>query len=409
MGREKVTMKKMTAAMLAALMLCAPALAMENLQGTALVGQDTLYYSGSLDGASQGAFVMDVSGANAQMLFAGAATLLAGNEESLLLQEFGADSGEGMVLLQRDGSELYRMGLAVNSAIESEGRYFAGPYMLWLEGGEGCQRAYVEVSEQQRWQIDPVWAEGDILYYLDSTRYAGVNVEGGTSVGKLMRLNLSTGESAQVSPEGTSFVGVWQGRAVYTRSDFYIYEGDDVRTVDAQAGLYREGESGGQEVLLAPTPQTSEGATTYARVMDGVVYGLAVDYSQDQPTAAVKRVTAQGEALADIPVPAGEIAGAGEGKLYLVASYFDEQGGFVQADQLIEVDVKSGQWTQINGERQEALCYSEAKPRVALAAGRLYYLDFDAPRSAVRLSSVNRDGSGYALLAQGYSWLNVEE
>lgn len=402
-------MKKLTAAMLAALMLCAPALAMENLQGAALVGQDTIYYAGSLDGAAQGAFVMDLNGAGAQMLFSGAATLLAGNGQSLLLQEFGADSGEGMVLLGRDGSELYRMGVAVNSAIESQGRYFAGPYMLWLEGGEGCERAYVEVDEQQRWQIDPVWAEGDILYYLDSTRYAGVNVEGGTSVGKLMRLNLSTGESVQVSPEGTVFLGVWEGRAVYTRGDFYIYEGDDVRAVDARSGLYLEGEDGGQEVLLAQTPQTSEGATTYDRVMDGVVYGLAVDYSQDQPTALVKRVNTSGETLADIPVPAGEIAGAGEGKIYLVASHFDEEGGLRQADLFIEVDVESGQWTQINQDRQEALCYSEASPRVALVGDRLYYLDFEASRSAVRLVSVNRDGSGYALLAQGYSWINVEE
>ena len=52
-------MKKTTAALLAALMLCAPALAMENLGGIALVGQGAIYYAGSLDGATQGVYVLD--------------------------------------------------------------------------------------------------------------------------------------------------------------------------------------------------------------------------------------------------------------------------------------------------------------------------------------------------------------
>lgn len=402
-------MKKMTAALLAALMLCAPALAMENLSGNALVGPGLVYYAGSLDGSTQGVFVMDADGSNAQMLFAGSATLLAGNDQSVLIQEYGADSGESMVLLGRDGSELYRMGLAVGSAIEAEGRYFAGPYMLWLEDGEGCERTCIPVEDEQRWQIDPVAIQGETLYYLDSTRYAGVNIEGGASVGKLMKIDLTTGETARVSPEGTAFLGLWEGRAVYSRDDFFIYDDDDTVQVEAGAGLYLEGADGAQEVLLAQTGQSPDQSVYYSRVMDGVVYGMAVDYSQDPPTAAIKRVTTAGEALPDIQVPAGDIAAARDGQLYLCCSNFDEEGGFAQADLLIRADAQSGQWTQLNQARQEALCYSEARPRLAVADGWIYYLDFDMERSAVRLCRVNAEGGDHSLLAQGYSWLNVED
>lgn len=71
-------------------------------------------------------------------------------------------------------------------------------------------------------------------------------------MGKLMRLNLSTGESVQVSQEGTSFLGMWEGRAVYVRNNFYIYQGEETVTVDAAAGLYLEGENGGRKSCWLP-------------------------------------------------------------------------------------------------------------------------------------------------------------
>lgn len=401
-------MKKTTAALLAALMLCAPALAMENLGGAALVGQGMIYYAGSLDGVTQGVYVLDPEGNQTQMLFAGGATLLAGNEQTLLVQDFGQDAGESLVLLSREGEELYRMGLSAPSAIEAQGRYFAGPYMLWVEDGEGCERAYIQAEEDQRWYIQPVWAQDDILYYLDGTKYGPVNIEGGASVSKLMRLNLATGQSAQVSQEGTVFLGMWEGRAVYVRNDFYIYDGDETLCVDAAAGLYLEGEDGGQEVQLASLDQEDGVMTTYALVMDGIAYGVQVDYSQDEPAAFLKRVTMAGEALEDIPVPAGDISAAQDGLVYLCASHFIETGEGAQADQMIRVDTASGQWTQLNQQRQEALCFSEEAPKLALMDGRIYYLDFDNQRSATRLCATDLEGGDYRVLAQGYSWLNVE-
>lgn len=401
-------MKKTTAALLAALMLCAPALAMENLGGIALVGQGAIYYAGSLDGATQGVYVLDPEGAQPQMLFAGNASLLAGNDQTLLVQDLGQDAGGGLVLLSREGEELYRMGLTTSSAIEAQGRYFTGPYMLWVEDGEGCERAYIQVTEDQIWHIQPVWAQDDILYYLDETRYCDVRIEGGASVGKLMRLNLSTGESVQVSQEGTSFLGMWEGRAVYVRNNFYIYQGEETVTVDAAAGLYLEGENGGQEILLASLDQTGDLYTAYARVMDGAVYGVQVDYTQDDPPAFLKGVSLTGQGLSDISVPAGDISAAQDGCVYLCASYFIETEEVAQADRMIRVDVASGQWTQLNQQRREVLCFSEEAPRLALMGGRIYYLDFDNQRSATRLCSVDLEGADHKVLAQGYSWLNVE-
>ncbi len=402
-------MKKTAAVLLSALMLCAPTLAMENLGGVALIGEGMIYYAGSLDGVTQGVYALDPEGGQPQMLFAGGAMLLAGNEQALLIQDLGQDAGESLVLLSRDGQELYRMGLSAPSAIEAQGRYFAGPYMLWIEDGEGCERAYIQAEEDQRWHIQPVWAQGDTLYYLDGTQYGPVNVEGGSSVSKLMRLDLATGQSVQVSQEGTAFLGMWEGRAVYARNDFSIYDGDETVCVDAASGLYLEGESGGPEVQLALLDQAEGIATAYALVMDGTAYGVQVDYNQDEPSALLKRVTMAGEALEDIQVPAGDIAAAQDGLIYLCASHFIETGEAAQADQLIRVDPDSGQWTQLNQQRQEVLCFSEEAPKLALMDGRIYYLDFDSQRSATRLCSTDLAGGDYRVLAQGYSWFNVED
>lgn len=75
---------------------------------------------------------------------------------------------------------------------------------------------------------------------------------------------------------------------------------------------------------------------------------------------------------------------------------------------MIRVDVASGQWTQLNQQRREVLCFSEEAPPTGPDGGRIYYLDFDNQRSATRLCSVDLEGADHKVLAQGYSWLNVE-
>ena len=104
------------------------------------------------------------------------------------------------------------------------------------------------------------------------------------------------------------------------------------------------------------------------------------------------------------------IAFVGEtlGPFFLQDPKTGEAGAAFQALAALDVDVASGQWTQLNQQRREVLCFSEEAPRLALMGGRIYYLDFDNQRSATRLCSVDLEGADHKVLAQGYSWLNVE-
>lgn len=399
-------MKKVTAAALAALMLCSGALAMQELPGVALVGEGLIYYAGSLDGKTMGVFAMEADGGNARLLFAGDSAILAGNGETVLICDYDQDAGNDVALLDNKGKELYRLEAQVGSAIESEGRYFLGGHMLSFEDGQASERVLIELAADQQWMVQPVYAKSDTLYYLDSTRYAPLGIEGNTCVGKLVRLNIATGESTLISPEGTDFIGMWEGRAVYMRRDFYIYEDDDTRVIETGEGLYIEGESGG-ETLLAPIDDRDETITTYSLLDEGVVYGDTVDYGQDQPTASLRRVKLNGETPGDLPMPVASLCAAAEGKLYLCASNFVEDG-FYQEDHIIRMDPETGACERLNQGRAEVLCYSESDPSFAIQNGRIYYLDFEGSTSAVRLCAIDMDGANYAVLARGYEWENVE-
>ena len=263
--------------------------------------------------------------------------------------------------------------------------------------------------------LSPLKAEEGYLYFLDAREYGPDTFsDEGIVSGSLCRVPLTGGEIEVLSGPGIRVIGWEEGRIFYTKESFWYDIGEESQQMPVEEGLYRCDANGENEVKLASLETGSQNAHYVFRHMDdGVIYGVYYDYSLEtgETSAVLKRVTAWGEALADIAIPDATLCAADDGKLVFAQYYADETetGAYAQADKILLLDTGDGSIRTLNDERSDILFFTEGEPSMYLDEDALYWVGYNTRLAAMEFYCMNLEDGTVLLLANGYSWANEEE
>ncbi len=402
-------MKRVLGLILALALFAAPsAMAWEAIPGTALIEENRIIYSGSVDGKERGVFLLSSDG-NPVRLYEYDASVEAASDGYVLVRDYEADPA-CLIVIGEDGRKIGRVADNGGGAMAEDGAFYVGNVRLRIEGGALISEPWLHVDAGAEWAITPVEVEDGFVYYQDFSKYAQAIVDSGDAAcAALYRLNIKTGEKQLISAEGTTLLDADDDHLIYTRADFAIMDGDDVVLVDTKPGLYRARPDGSDETLLDEMKDTEKSFIKFSLVDDGVVYGQFTQYDEEWnlKDALIKRVKLDGTALEDIAIPSGTLALVDDGALY-TTQYIDgeENGEYVQRDGIFEVNLKSGAVKQINEGARDALYFSETDPVLVKEDGTLYYLSFDSDTNAIALKAIDANGQNARVIAKGYVWDN---
>ncbi|MDO4547723.1 MAG: hypothetical protein Q4D04_06490 [Clostridia bacterium] len=385
---------------------CQSALAWENLYSQAIVDEDGIYYSGSLDEATVGTFFMNADGSGARKLLDGEALLLAASDSALLTMMYDENYENGeMNVIARDGEVIASIPGEYLSSIEDDDRFYVANLEISVDGGTVSIRELFALDAVDSYRIMPVEVEDGYLYFQDSRDYKDTTYEVSSfSVDTLKRVSLAGGEPELICDADARFIGIDDGHIYFQRMDYYVHEGDYESSdiVHVECGLYRANTDGGDARIIADVDP--ESYLTYTHMDDGVIYGLMsyFDADTDEPRDILKRVTTGGEALADIDVPSDTLAAIDDGELYFIKyNYYESNGEEVQSDEIVIFDERTGEQTTLLTGRGYALFFTETQPQLVAEDGRVYFFDYSYTKNSMRLWSTTADGSGERLLAPG--------
>ena len=132
----------------------------------------------------------------------------------------------------------------------------------------------------------------------------------------------------------------------------------------------------------------------YMFVRDGIVYGEYSDYNADDPVYRILRRKADGIELTALPMDHEiSIFSAADGVLYGMQSEIVEDAeAYIYKENLVMYDLYSRELTMIALDDNEALSYTEMRPRIAVKNGSIYYYVQDQTNGAEALKSVSLNG-----------------
>ncbi|MEG1263360.1 MAG: hypothetical protein RSE59_03910 [Clostridia bacterium] len=385
------------------------ALAYELLPGVAVIGEEDIYYSGSVDGVARGIFKMGPSGEDARAIYPKDMAILAASDEYLLTLDYDGQADTQLMLLDKAGAVVYQAPHSyVGCAIEEDGAFYLGASMLTIKDGKVEEKQLFDVAPQEGWRIEPVRVDDGFLYYLDLTACPENMVENDWTMATLKRMNLVSGDMQGITPEGTTVIGFENDQVFYELNPFWVMDGESSKQVTVESGLYRANVDGtGTTKLLAFDMAPEQGSQHYQLMDDGVLYGLETRYvaGQEDFSCALKRMTTKGEALKDIAVPNGTLGAVNDGKVYLATcNIITTEDDYVQKDQIYKLDTATGDIQPLGEDVPRAIFFTEASPVLVMEEAKLYFVAFDQERTSSELHMLNVNNGTDTRLALGFGW-----
>lgn len=391
-----------------ALMLVAPAAALADggvsvLDGTAIITQDQVFYTGSVDGTESGIFVMERDGTNVVKIYDEDMMLIAYSNGKLLIYNWELES---LVILDASGNVVSELGITAGSAISDGGYFYAGAYRISDDGSQ--RETLIEVSEDDVWMVTPVAISGDRLYYLDNREY-GMNAAEYDNPAALKCINLSDKSISDISPAGTSYIGIDGDYIYYARSNFSTYSDDpfaeDIE-VEVDQGLFRANLDGSGETRLADINLTDDVYTSYSFVSNGMIYGVKSDYTTEEQDTFIVRVDANGNYQPEHAVDGYyTLCDVADGKLICVkVNIYTDNDDYTQVDQIVNVNLDTMEEVSLNNGAVFMLDFTESEPQLAVSNGAIFFVSYDVEVGSSSLYRINLDGSDLIKLANGYQF-----
>ena len=379
------------------------------LSTDAIIDNGRVYYSGSLDSAQEGVYVMNTDGTGASRISDAPMTLLAAQNGSLLAISFNEGDYEyAVVVLDAYGSKKVVFDGYVTNGIAADGRFYWGVGSCALDGSD--TRTLINDAANSYYYY-PLAVKDGWYYYLDWAENAQNTFYEGDpypTAARLCRLNLSSGESVVVSGYGTRFLGIDDSYIYYARNNYWLYDEAEMDTYVAEinTGIFRADVSSLSTEKLLSFPDDDSTYISYQIMSGGVLYGTMSSFSSGSETDQIVRLQTDGTALAPISLgnQAVTIHAVVNGVIYASVCYIDfSDDDYIQHDLLYAINVFDGSATLINTPATDLFYYTETPPAVGVADGRIYMIVFDNSAYAVSFKSCALDGSGMLTLARGYS------
>lgn len=373
------------------------------LNSSVIIDGQMIYYAGEPEGEVPGVYAMYADGSDQIKLSDIRATLKAASNGNLLVWHYDNSGYAALEVLRVDGS-LETVGYGNAHAIAKDGRFYFGGSSV---AEDGSDHQWILSSDPEfHDNYYPVDVVDGYLYYLDANGGSVAYAEGnGIPSGdvELNRLNLETGEIELLSGAGTCYLGIEDGVLYYTREDFeiYDYESGGSFTVEVDEGLYHMNLEVLAETKIAELSDDLLIFDYYMFVEDGVVYGEYSDYNPDEAIYKVLRREENGNELPALELDGGDtsLLCVDDGVLYGVQTKIVEYDDSYSYDEyLVVYDLHSGVQMRLAMEENEAMTYTEVRPRIAVANGRIYYYVQDTTNGAEALKSVALTGDDVRML-----------
>ena len=405
-------MFKKTMCLICALLLLACAALAEggvNLSGSAIIDGSRVYYSGSLDSAQEGVYLMNSDGSGSARLSDHAMTLLAAEGGSLLAISLSEPEYEyAVVVMDASGGKRVVFDGYVTNGIAAGGRFYWGVGSCALDGSD--VRTLIGDTANSYYYY-PLAVDGEWYYYLDwAANGANVYYEGDPypTAARLCRLNLNGGNIQVVSDYGTRFLGVDGSYIYYARNDYWLYDEEEMDTYVAQinSGLFRADKNTLSAEQLQSFPAGNQVFISYELMADGVIYGTMSDYTSETPVSQIIRVTTDGTQLPALSLgnQYAALHAVENGMIYASVCYINfSDDDYIQSDLLYAINIQDGSATLISTPASDLFYYSETPPAIGVAGGRIYMIVLDNSAYAISFKSCALDGTGLITLARGYS------
>ncbi len=379
------------------------------LSGQAIVDGSAVYYAGSIDSAQEGVYFMNSDGSGVSRLSDSFMTLLTADGGSLLAISFDEGDHEyALVVLNALGEKTVVYDGYVSNAIASGGRFYWGVGSCAADGSDvrtliddkAHSYNYYPVAVSEGWYYYLDWAENSESVFYEGDPYP--------SAARLCRLNLDNGSVDVLSGYGARFLGLEGGYAYYGRSRYWLYDADEAETYAAEVvgGVYRVNLNTLVTDQLTAFPDSDTVYISYELLADGVFYGRMSDYSSEESTEQIVRMTVDGEQLPPLSLDNQSVSlhGVADGVLYASVCSIDfNDDDYIQHDLLYALNVADGSFSLVNTPASDLFYYSETPPAVAVTGGRIYMIVFDNQAYAISFKSCATDGSDRVVLARGYS------
>lgn len=386
--------------------LCPLAGAAENLSGIACLGEERIAYSGSVDGRTRGVFLLGSDG-SAQRIYDQDAMLLAQSENAVLVMDNLLGTA---VLLDENGAMLAELAGYYAGALAEAGTFYTGNWAVSEDGAK--KRTLFDAATEDMPYLLPLAVIEEYLYFLDARAYGpSVFGSGAMAAASLCRVPVSGGAVETISGPGTRIIGCSEGAIVYERRNFWYDSADASLEMQVSEGLYRFSTDAPETWLAALYSEQNGAPVSYAFVEQGVIYGIqAAEASGESAPPLLKRLTVQGEALEDIPLPPAELCSA-EGTQLLLAqnAYAETASGTRQADAILLLDTADGSLRTLNEGREDVLFFAGSPPSLCLKNGHVFWISYNTRLAAMELYCQNLSTGLVQMLACGYSWAADEE
>ena len=394
----------------AAMLLCGAALAEDALvlSDQIIVDGARVYYSGSLDSASEGVYVMNADGSGVSPLADSFMTLLAADGGNLLAVSYTEGYVEyGVVVINALGEKTVVFDHYVDHAIVADGRFYWGVGSCATDGSD--VRTLISDGEHS-YNYYPVAVDGDYYYYLDWVQNSeSVFNEGSYPIGaRLCRMNLRNGAIDQVSGYGTRYLGMDDTYVYFARNSYWVYDTEEDTTYETvvDEGVFRCGKADLSVERLLQFPDDDAVYVSCEFMQDGVIYGTYSRYSENEEVYVITRLGTDGTALPDLSLDNQVVTlyGVADGQLFASVCSIEATGDdYVQHDLLYSISLSDGVPTLINTPSSDLFYFSETAPAIGVRDGRIYMLVFDNEAYAVSFKTCAIDGSDPITLARGYS------
>lgn len=402
-------MKKYIAVLVAAIMLLSGSAMAENLfSGVALIEEDVIYYSGSVDGENLGVYSLEKDG-SAWQIYDTDAMLLEESDSSILLMDYLTEQA---ILLSKEGRVLARVNGYYGKAIEEDDWFYLGNIALSEDGMH--QKELFEIAPEEMYYIEPVCEEDGYLYYIDEREYGPSTFgDGSMSTGSLCRIAISGGEAEVISGPGVSVVGYEDDSIVFVQQNFWYDGTDSMYEVQVDEGLFVYNTENGAIAKISTLETDSENSYVYFEHMDdGVIYGTNNTYDEEtgEVTTIIRRITMRGEELPEITVSNAALCAVDDDSMVLAqySYYEDADGSIVQNDKIIIYNAETGASFVLNEGREDMLFYTEANPDIVYNDGVVYWVSYNNDLAALEFYCAYIHSGEIRMLAPGYSWANME-
>ena len=379
------------------------------LSGDAIVDGNTVYYSGSIDSAQEGVYVMNADGSGVSRLNGSLMTLLSADSGNLLAVSYDEGAYENaLVVLNALGERTVVFDGFVSKAIAADGRFYWGVGSCAVNGSDvrtlindrAHSYNYYPLTVSDGWYYYLDWAENSDSVFFEGDPYP--------TAARLCRLNLTSGAVDVISGYGTRFLGIENGYIYYSRNNYWLYDEEDTDTYVAEinSGVFRADVNTLTTDQLVAFPNSDRIYVNYSLMENGVIYGTLSDYAGDSEINQIVRLQVDGTQLAPLSLDnqALTLHGIENGVLYASVCSIDfSDDDYIQHDLLYALNPAEATFTLINTPASDLFYYSETPPAVNVANGRIYMLVFDNSAYAISFKSCALDGSNPITLARGYT------